>query len=137
MVTNCLGETKAPNRVYGDGSIDCPFCFNPIRFSSEEFAQGKCESPWCFAHPNYPQEQALQVKAEIGRAEQEKIARQRNVEFAIERQKREAERRNEEIRLIKQEASIRQACVACALDSIKYGSLKVKYTKHRKKCPLT
>jgi hypothetical protein len=132
-IADCLGRKRAPEKVWPDGSYNCPFCYGAVMGEWKA-----CRNPACFArgdtHPSFPVETARealaaaeqQVLIKGERAAQLKFSRA----YAEERTREDAEWRTEQIA----EAKRRGACVSCLFQP---GNRRVKFTKHRNGCPKT
>ena len=92
-----------------------------------------CQNPACFANPHYPVEDARTRLAEHARRKAEDAARQRNHESAMKRIAEGKIARDARLAEIRAEAIGRGCCIRCALKDAPY---RVKYVKHRMKCPL-
>ena len=57
-VRDCLGRERQPDRVWPDGSYNCPFCWSAAK------PEG-CANPMCFARisPPFPVERAREIVA--------------------------------------------------------------------------
>lgn len=125
-VRTVLGEVRPVTRTYGDGSVDCPFCSNPIIFPETE-----CSNPWCDAHPMMTADTLRARRAEIERKAAEAAQRKASHEAAMRRiaEARAAEQAwaAEQI----EEAERRGACLVCLFQ----GFRRVKFVKHRGPCP--
>lgn len=132
-VVDCLGRSRSPERVYPDGSWNCPFCSAAVQAGTPAHAALKCPNPGCFArgpeHP-FPRETALKAIADIERCERE--AKERAELDAWRRSEGERRRADQEKRdgEILSEAKRRGACVRCALQSASYGRAP-RYIHHR------
>jgi hypothetical protein len=134
VVRNVLGEERQVEKVFPDGSYNCPFCFSYANVN-----RGGCENPacsagtWALAHPEQTrprfEEQRRQAeerkKEEAWRKERDEFSRN----YAEEQQREHATKREEVI----QEAHRRGACIRCALEPLPYRPPK--YVKHRGACP--
>lgn len=144
-VTDVLGRTLPVKHTWPDGSWECPHCgygYSPDRGPCKGRAQGyrtdcgdglHCQDPACFANPHFPAEEARKRLAEAERRRAEEQARQRNAEQALKRAEQERDARAQKLAEVRVEAEQRGACVRCAL---KDAPWRVKYVKHRAKCPL-
>jgi len=131
-VTDNTGETRAIEKIYEDGSYNCPFCnyavFPPPR------GTGRCENPACSM--NISAARAHEMKAAHEARQREEADRKRNHEYAMKRIAEERSAREQHTHDVIAEARSRGACVDCALKSIRYYGSKPKFTKHRGACPL-
>lgn len=123
-----LGEVRPVTRVFGDGSVDCPFCSNPILFPATA-----CLNPWCDAFPDWKPE-ALQKRLDERAAKaQEEERRQASHRFAMQRisEDRAAEQAWAAEQIA--EAKARGCCThpRCLFP----GSTGSKFVKHRGACP--
>jgi len=152
-VTDVLGKTLPVTHTWPDGSWECPHCctaYSPKQGPCRGRAIGyrtdcasdalpieqrgvHCQNPACFANPHYPVEDARVRLAEHARREAEDAARQRNHESAMKRIAEGKIARDVRLAEIRAEAIERGCCVRCALKDAPY---RVKYVKHRVKCPL-
>lgn len=152
-ITNVLGRSLPVERTWPDGSWECPHCgygYDPARDKCKDQAMGyrtdctsdelpaeqrgiHCQNPACFANPHYPVEEALARLAEHARCKAEDAARQRNHESARQCITDGKIARNARLAEIRAEAIGKGCCVRCALKDAPY---RVKYVKHRVKCPL-
>jgi hypothetical protein len=134
VVRTVLGDERTATRIYGDGSIDCPFCSNAISAERDStyLQDGTCPNPWCDANPSW-QPHALQAHREKREREaQEVAARARNHRAAMERISREREEQQEWEAQKIEEAKQRGACLRCLFQP---GYRAVKFVRHRKECP--
>jgi hypothetical protein len=133
-ITDCLGRTRSPEKIYEDGSWNCPFCCAAVMAGSVEHAERRCPNPACVARGDYPPERARQEIEETERRERELAEwteRQRWARvYADERRHEEGAR----LDAVLVEAAARGACVRCAVESARYGR-KPKFTRHRISCP--
>jgi len=126
IVTDCLGRTRTPDKVYADGSYNCPFC-------SYAVAPGaSCGNPACFSRPGFPPETARRWLAEADARQAAEEARRQAHAADMARARLAAERRRQAHAAAVAEAQARGCCPHCAVD--RYG--RVKFIKHRKTCPL-
>ena len=128
LISTVIGEAREAARTYPDGSVDCPFCFNPIMTP-----ETKCQNPWCDASPSWTvdalrtrqakrQEQATRTAQ--GAALRQSVAQATN--------ERRAEHQAWESTQIA-EAQARGACLRCLFAS---GWERVRFVKHRQGCPV-
>lgn len=152
-ITDVLGKTLPVTHTWPDGSWECPHCctaYSPKQGPCRGRAIGyrtdcasdalpieqrgvHCQNPACFANPHYPVEDARARLAEHARRKAEDTARQRNHESAMKRIAEGKIARDVRLAEIRAEAIERGCCVRCALKDAPY---RVKYVKHRVKCPL-
>lgn len=152
-ITDVLGKMLPVTRTWPDGSWECPHCctaYSPKQGPCRGRATGyrtdcasaelpveqrgiHCQNPACFANPHYPVEEARTRLAEHARRKAEDTARQRNHELAMQRIAEGKIAREARLAEIRAEAIGRGCCVRCALKDAPY---RVKYVKHRVKCPL-
>lgn len=144
-VTDVLGRTRTVAHTWPDGSWECPFCgygFDPKRGLCKGTAAGyrtacgdgnHCQNPACFANPHYPVERAREELAAAERRKTEDETRKRNREAAMRRATQDKQARDQRASEIRVEAERQGACVRCALKDAPY---RVKYIKHRVRCPL-
>jgi hypothetical protein len=90
-VSNVLGETRPVTTVFGDGSVNCPFCSHPI--ITPKIA---CENPWCEAHPSMPPAEVVKRRADAAAKEAEDRRRAEVAEFNRQYAAAEAERKKQE-----------------------------------------
>ena len=153
QVTDILGRSLPVARSWPDGSWECPHCgygYDPSRGPCKGRAMGyrtdctsdelpveqrgiHCQNPACFANPHYPVEEARTRLAEQARRAGDERARQRNHEAAMERIAQGQAARAKALADVRAIAVERGCCVRCALKDAPY---RVKYVKHRAKCPL-
>ena len=144
-IVDVLGRIRPVVHAWSDGSWECPFCgygYNPKSGPCKGIAAGyqadcvhreHCQNPACCANPHYPVERAREdLDVEEQRAAEAK-ARERNHEATMKRIAQEQQAREQKIANIRAEAAKLGACVRCAL---KDATWRVKYVKHRIKCPL-
>lgn len=120
-VPNVLGDTRPVERVYGDGTIECPWCFYPITGEA-------CANPWCVANPLMPADAARRLLAEAAAQKAEKERRERDAAAAL----RHLEE-NRQAAAAWRQAQIEKAkeggyCLECLFQS----NGRVKFIKHRK-----
>lgn len=136
VVRNILGEERAVEHAYPDGSYECPFC----HYAVQGTLRG-CPNPACTARVDertgeldYPRERAERERTASGARASEEAERLANVEWS--RQWREDQRTEQAARRmdVEKEAIARGACVRCALKDFPYRPPV--FTKHRKECPL-
>ncbi len=152
-ITDVLGKTLPVTHTWPNGSWECPHCgygYDHSRGPCKGRAMGyradctsdelpveqrgiHCQNPACFANPHYPVEEARTRLAEHARRKAEDAARQLNHESTMKRIAKEKIARDARIAEIRAEAIERGCCVRCALKDAHY---RVKYVKHRVKCPL-
>lgn len=110
-VTNVLGESRAVTTVFGDGSVNCPFCCYPIITPKTA-----CENHWCEAHPSMPPAAVLKRREEVAEKEREEKRRAEVAEFNRQYAAAEAERK-------KQEYAV---CRGCGIETTKDWRDRVK-----------
>jgi len=152
-ITDVLGTTLPVKLSWLDGSWECPHCsygYDPARGPCKGRAQGyrtdctsaelpveqrgvHCQNPACFANPHYPVEEARKRIDEHNRRKAEETSRQRNHEWAAQQREQGRIARVARLAEIRTEAIGKGCCVRCALKDAPY---RVKYVKHRVKCPL-
>lgn len=135
-ITNVLGETRIIDRVYPDGSYNCPFCNYAVQAGSHG-----CQNPACSANPENQSEYARRRFTDVAERETLKRKEEASRREIQEFQKSYAAQRREEetaqIATCVAEAKRRGACVDCLLkDTYKLKYSKPKYVKHRTVCPL-
>ena len=130
-ITDVMGRSRPVDRVYDDGSWNCPFCFSAVRLS-----EGWCHGPGCFANPSYPVDRAREELKKAEARDREDAQRKANHAFAMKRAEEDRQARAAHVEGIRQEAQERGACVRCALHSVRFGGMLAKFTKHRGACPL-
>lgn len=126
-IVDCLGREREPDKVWPDGSYNCPFC---------GYAAGPagCNNPACFARrsPPFPPEEARKIlareEAKAHEEEQRKELEEWRRSYGADRRREERER----LQQIQETALAAGACVKCALHSGRWG--RPKYIKHRKAC---
>jgi hypothetical protein len=130
-IRNCLGEERAPDKVWADGSHNCPFCTAAV--SGEWTA---CHNPACTArgeiHSSYPVERA---RAELAAAEGARAREQERQEirtWQAQYAREQATEREQRWTAAVAAESIGGPCAAC-LQASNYR----KSVRHRKQCPLT
>jgi hypothetical protein len=133
-ITDCLGRKRSPDRLFEDGSWNCPFCYAAVVAGSIEHAELRCPNPACVARGDYPADRARAELEAAAKREREladwKATQHWAREYAAEQRSAEAARLDN-VRLV---AVARGACVNCAHESARYGRTP-KYTKHRGVCP--
>lgn len=129
-ITDCLGRTRSPDRVWPDGSYNCPFCSYAVAKDTA------CGNPACFARGGelgpYPASVAREVLADL-----EKQAEEKNRQEDLERWRKDyaAQRAAEETAWREQqiaEARRRGACLRCLFQA---GHRRVKFIRHKTACP--
>lgn len=134
VIVDCLGRERRPDKIYEDGSWNCPFCVAGVQTESVPHTRRKCPNPACFAREGFPPEEAQRILAASRRraAEDADRAQMRKArEEAARAAQKEREARTAEIVA---EAQKRGACATCALESARFGRTP-KFPKHRKMCP--
>lgn len=125
MVRTVLGDERAAEKSYEDGSVNCPFCWAAIR--AHELPH--CPNPACFANASWSPASltSYREKHERAAAEKREAERQRAEIEAFHKAYAE-ERRAEEAASIE---AVRAAgyCVRCFTKS--YFRKKI---RHRKVC---
>jgi hypothetical protein len=108
-VTNVLGETRPVATVFGDGSVNCPFCQHPICVPKTA-----CENPWCEAHPSMPPAAVLKRREQAAEKEREEKRRAEVAEFNRQYAAAEAERRKlEPVKASKSKSPLRKFTCGC------------------------
>jgi len=128
IIRDCLGREREPDKIWPDGSYNCPFCWAAVRSTDSG-----CPNPACTARPGYPIERA---REELARQEQRAKETREREELDEWRRKYAEERHQERLAVlanIQSEAIRRGACIDCALKNAPY---RTKYVKHRTTCPL-
>ncbi len=145
-ITDVLGRVRTVEKVYPDGSWNCPFCFSAVgvdrdvRDAQRHYTGGgcgktHCQNPACFANPHYPPDRA---RAEVAAAEaraREEASRKEVHRWAMARAEEARQARAAHKAEVRAEAEKRGACVSCALHSLRFGAAVAKFTKHRAVCP--
>lgn len=133
-VTDVLGETRQIEKVWPSGEYECPFCHYPAK----SVATG-CQNPACSAseHAISHADQTRPVFEKHRQAAEERKAeesrRQRDREWYERNREDQRLEREKKTNDIVEQARAKGACVRCALKSAPY---RVKFIKHRGKCPL-
>ena len=126
IVTDVLGNQRLIERVYGDGSFDCPFCAYPVMTPGTT-----CNNPWCPAHPDCPPAEAKAIYAKREKAVADEARRKAEHARTMQRIAEEKQAREEFRQAAYAEARERGSCLRCLFDP--YG--RVKHIKHRGPCP--
>lgn len=128
-VTDVLGRTRESDKLYPDGSINCPFCWSAW-FPSQRY----CANPACTAYnPQYMTREVAQLIVDREQARKDEEARrQRDHVSAMERIHSYNSQRNRWEQEQVEEARRRGACInrKCL-----FSSSGVKFIKHRGQCP--
>lgn len=109
-ITNVLGETRAVDLTYPDGSYVCPFCgyaVIPERDGSD------CRNPACEAGIHADRDRALEMRRQSEERGAREAEDQRRHERLIEYARESEERRRAEV----QEAAEAGYCVSCFVRS--------------------
>lgn len=131
-VTDVLGETRVADKVWPDGSYNCPFCWSAAP------PQG-CQNPacsagaWALSHPEQTRPRYEEARRQSEARKAEEARRQRDREWGEQYRAEQARERALAQATIEREAHKRGACVRCALENFPYRAPK--YIKHRGKCP--
>jgi hypothetical protein len=136
IITDVLGNCYTVTSISPDGSWNCPCCWAAASGWCHHDAKCSgqhCTNPACVANPHVPAEWALEQIAKAERRKAEEAERLENVRIRREYAEQAARERAEAKEQIRAEAVKRGACVRCALKDAPY---RVKYVKHRAKCPL-
>lgn len=137
VVVDCLGRERRPEKIYPDGSWNCPFCWAAVVAGTPEHEASACPNPGCFARgPSCPFPRA---EAERLLAEQERRAREQKEREDLNRERERlarerVEARDRQVAYVSAEAERRGACERCAERSTRFGGAP-KYTRHRLGCP--
>lgn len=129
IVTDCLGRERSPEKVFPDGSYNCPFCCAAVLA-----AWDGCQNPACLARvsPPYPAARAISELAEQEKRQGEEDARVTNHRIWLEQQRADHEEKiaweSEQLA----ECDRRGACRRCLFPS---GYRSVKFIRHRRACP--
>lgn len=132
-VTDVLGETRQIEKVYENGSYNCPFCGY-----AADLKKG-CHNPACSAneyalsHPEQARPAHQKAKASHEARLAEEAERQQINEFRTNYAEEQRQERAKKEQEVIQEAHRRGACVRCALEPLPYRPPK--YIKHRGVCP--
>lgn len=142
QITDVLGRTLPVEKLYADGSWNCPFCYaavSPTRDICRGRASGyavdcteelHCANPACCANPHYPVDRA---RVELASSAAKKAEKRRLEDIRQWNAKRTEEDRVSANALLKEicaEAEKRGACVNCACRTLG----KPKFIRHRGKC---
>lgn len=142
LVTIGNGEARPIERVWPDGSYECPWC----RYGVQADAAG-CGNPNCFAlvgSSYWTAERIAAVRAEQQARRDEEARRKRDHEAAMARIAAERQHDTDKWSEVRAEAEHRGACVAClrASDWRSYGNPwnakpdgRAKFVRHRGACP--
>lgn len=133
-VKTVLGDEQEVTRTYGDGSIDCPYCQQPILVGTfdRKAEYVDCPNGFCDANPNYPPQALAEHRAARAAKTADDARRKRDAEWARERSFQEKAARDAREAEELAEARRRGTCVACLWSG---PGGKVKYVKHRGPCP--
>lgn len=132
IVKNVLGEERQVDKVWPDGSYNCPFC------GSAAPPQG-CQNPACSAgeyalsHPEQTRAIYEQRKREADARKEEERWRKERDEFSKNYAEEQRQERARQQGAIEAECAKKGACVRCALEGFPYR--KPKFVKHRGQCP--
>ncbi len=140
-ITDVLGRVRAVEKIYDNGSWNCPFCFSAVgvdrdvcetrHYSGRGCGKTHCQNPACFANPHYPPDRArAELAARAARAREE-ASRKANHEWAMARAEDDRQARAAHQAEVREEAEKRGACVSCALHSLRFGAAEAKFTRHR------
>ncbi len=131
--TDCLGRTRVVERVYPDGSYNCPFCNYGVMAGS-----AGCGNPACFAraYPPFPPDQAKEILRQIearkrAEAEREELARWRR-----ENAEQSARERSEWLESVVSQAADLGYCLRHARQKSDPFRRKAVLIRHRKGCTL-
>lgn len=128
IITDVLGRERPADKVWPDGSYNCPFCWAAV-FPDKR----PCPNPACTANPGYPIERAREELARQEQREKERREREKLEDWRREYAEQRHQERLAVLTNIQSEAMRRGACVDCALKDAPY---RTKYVKHRTTCPL-
>lgn len=133
-VRTVLGEEREVERIYPDGSLDCPFCRQPVLVGTfDPIAEYLiCPNGFCDAHPGYPPEQLRQARAERAAKAAAEARRKRDVEWARKRTSAFRELREAWEKEQFAEARRRGTCIKC-LWTGRGGDPR--FVRHRGPCP--
>ncbi len=142
-ITDVLGRTRTVDKVFDDGSWNCPFCnyaVNPSQtcrgraagYRNDCGTVAHCQNPACSANPHNPAEWVREQEAEAERQKREERARETRMAEAVKRAQEDREARAAATESLRQVAIKTGACVRCALHPSNY---KKKLVKHRGPCP--
>lgn len=138
------GEARPIERVWPDGSYECPWC----HYSVAADAAG-CGNPNCFAlvgSSYWTAERIAARRAEQAARAAEEARRKRDHELALERIAAERQERLDKWAVVAAEAERRGACLACLRASAweSFGNPwnppdrpdgRARFVKHRGACP--
>ena len=140
-VIDVLGRTRPIEKIWPDGSYNCPFCMAAVEANRKcvGYPGGcsygtHCQNRACFANPHYPVDRARREYAEHERRREEEAQRAANREWSNRYAEEQRRERAAQIDAIAKEAQTRGACVRCALKDAPY---RTKFVKHRGACPLS
>jgi hypothetical protein len=130
VVTDVLGRTRAIDKMWPDGSYNCPFCWAAVK------GGGPCQNPACVANPRYPAERAREDVARAEARKREEEEREKSREWSKKYQEERRREEEERAQAILAEAKKRGACLRCLdLRHAAVTGRKPKFVKHRKACP--
>lgn len=133
-VTNVLGETREVEKVYADGSYNCPFCFGAVT-PAMVARSGGCENPARIANKSVSVEWARrQVEAATARRDEE-ARRQRDLEWGRRYREEQADNERARRRELEAQALARGACTRCLFKDYGWQVGRPKFVKHRGLCP--
>ena len=142
LVTIGNGEARPIERIWPDGSYECPWC----RYGVQAGADG-CPNPNCFAlvgSSYWTAERIAGVRAAHEARAAEEARRKRDHEAAMARIEAERHERTDKWAAVAAEAERRGACLACLRASAweSYGNPwnarpegRARFVKHRGPCP--
>ncbi len=129
VVVDAIGRTRQVERVYPDGSYNCPFCGYGVRPTDKG-----CPNPACPATPGASPERVRAAIAQAEARQAEERRRQQDREWS-ERYRQEqavdAARRRDEVL---SECRRRGACATCALRP-GWQYRPIRFVRHRGACP--
>jgi len=126
-MSTSLGDSRPVTRTYGDGSVDCPYCANPILFPGKD-----CRNPACDTNCGKETLRARRAKQAERIAALEAIKRQAAAIREGDEQRELAHENWREAQI--NEALERGACLRCLFQP---GYKRVRFVRHRGDCPST
>jgi hypothetical protein len=132
VVRNVLGEERQIEKVWPDGSYNCPFCGSAASPSG-------CKNPacsageWALSNPEKTRHHYAEQRRQYEERQAEEKRRQEVREFSDRYREEQQHKHALKRAQVEGEARRRGACVHCALEPLPYRAPK--YIKHRGTCP--
>lgn len=126
VITTVLGDSREVTRYYDNG-FDCPYCSYPVQYPKMVCENSSCEAN-IFWKPEVLREYRAKRAAEKERRDRDERNRQWSMAYSQERFDAHKKWEQEQISKAKEMG----ACLGCLFQP---GWERVKFIRHRKRCP--